>query len=78
MLSECMFCFLLATKFESPYSPPDSDGTPLGSPENQCYIGRDSGLQSSDVVKNNESPKSSEHGCNASLLKQVSSPDRLV
>ena len=74
-----MFHFSSAAQLESPYSPPDSDGTPLGSPENHCYTGRESAVQPTDAVKSNESPKSSEHGCNASVLKQsVNSPDRLV
>lgn len=79
MLIEYVFRFVLATKLESPYSPPDSDGTPLGSPENQCYTIRESAVQSSDLVKNGESPKSNEHGCSATLSKQsANSPDRSV
>lgn len=74
-----VFTFVIATKLESPYSPPDSDGTPLGSPENQCYTVRDSTVQSSDMTKNGESPKSNEHGCSAALSKQsANSPDRSV
>jgi len=68
---------ILVAKLESPYSPPDSDGTPLGSPENRTYVGKEETRQANDVTKNNESPKSNEHGGNSGFLKHsCNSPDR--
>jgi len=76
-----MVCFVhSADQVESPYSPPDSDGTPLGSPNQQRILSSttDCSLILPDIERKRQTSNNHLEQTEYKTRRSSMSPDRLV
>jgi len=75
-----MCCMHLVDQVESPYSPPDSDGTPLGSPNEQRILSStaDCSLGLPDIEGKRQTPNSHLEQTEYKTRRSSTSPVRLV